>query len=80
MEGERYSSNALTLSIKDPKIGPHQVYALWILMKAASNLTGEYYGEPSVANQIGFLIHEMISIFNIAQPYELEYDRLNNLI
>ncbi len=49
-------------------------------MKAASNLTDKDYGKPSIANQIGFLTNEMDSIFSNSQPYELEYNRLNNAI
>ncbi|WP_322316014.1 hypothetical protein [Hydrogenophaga sp.] len=80
MECERYSSDAITLSIMSPKIGPRQGYALWILMRAASNLNGKNHGKPNIANQIGFLIDEMDSIFSIDQPYELEYTRLNNAV
>lgn len=80
MECERFSSDAITLSIMNPKIGPCQGYALWILMKAASNLNGKDYGKSSVVNQIGFLVNEMNSIFNINQPYEFEYNKLNNTI
>lgn len=78
MECERYSSDGITLSVMNPKIGPRQGYALWILMKAASNLTGKDYGKPSTANQIGFLADEMNSICDASQPFELEYNKLND--
>lgn len=58
--------------------GPSQGYVIWMLMKAASNLTGKDYGKPSTKNQIKFLTDEMSSIFDISQPLELEYNKLSN--
>lgn len=78
MECEPYSSDGITLTVMNPRIGPSQGYAIWILMKAASNLTGKDYGKPSTANQVRFLMDEMSSIIDTSQPFEPEYNRLNN--
>jgi len=78
MECEPYSSDGITLTVMNPRIGPSQGYAIWILMKAASNLTGKDYGKPSTANQVRFLMDEMSSIIDTSQPFEPEYNKLNN--
>ncbi|HHW4668840.1 hypothetical protein [Xylella fastidiosa] len=78
LECEKFGSG-VTVVIRHPEIGRKDGYAIWILMKAFESLKGKSYGDPSVENQIRFLVEEKQLIFQYPSFYEAEYTRINDV-
>lgn len=76
MEGERHGTG-VTLFINNIKINKNNMYAIWLLMRAAKNATGINPGKPTIENQIGFIALNNNSILEHIDLYENEYRKLD---
>lgn len=77
---ERYGSGrTLVLAPTADVNASRKEYALWVLMKAFENLTGEKFGPPTLDAQMRFLSEKKDEVFKDPAFYDAEYSRINDV-